>query len=593
MANRTVVVVGGGHAGVEAALAAARTGARVVLVTAEPDRIAVMPCNPAIGGVAKGCLVREVDALGGAMAKAADAAAVQFRMLNLRKGPAVWGPRIQADSVFYPEIIAKILKRSRVEILPGMASALEGGPDRYTGVLLEDRSVVPGDAFVIATGTYLGGTLFRGRERWPGGRAGGLSSVGLNRFISRTFHVERFKTGTSPRVVTSSVNLNALEPQESHDTGFRFSIESPSPVKNSMRCYLARTNRQTAAAVTENLDRSPLYRKIIGGRGPRYCPSFEDKAVKFPDRLSHPVHLEPVSSRSRLSYLNGLSTSLPQDVQYRMLRSIPGFDRAEIALFGYAVEYTRLSWGTFDGALRLSGTVNLFAAGQILGTSGYEEAAALGLLAGANAGRVARDEEPLVPDPEESYLGVMVHDLVRKGIDEPYRLFSGRAENRLHLRQDNAHLRLMDFGVRLGVLRGKRLELARGFRREWIRVGGKVRELGLEGLCRRPETRMEDISSALDRATTPDMDSLRTVFYDIRYSGYLARHNRRIMAAREHWGVAMPGLPEGGGGLSIEARQAIEKNRPETLGEAALLPGVRASDMEVLLLLTLRRRCST
>jgi tRNA uridine 5-carboxymethylaminomethyl modification enzyme len=588
-----VVVVGGGHAGVEAALAASRTGVRAVLVTAEPDRIAVMPCNPAIGGVAKGCLVREIDALGGAMATAADEASVQFRMLNLRKGPAVWGPRVQADSDSYPEIMAKILERSRVEVIPGMATALEGGPSRFTGVILKDRTVVPGEAFVLATGTYLGGVLFRGDEKWPGGRAGGLASAGMDRFISGMFHVERFKTGTSPRVVTSSVRLGALEPQESHESGFRFSIESPSYVGNAMRCYLARTNGVTAAAVRENLGRSPLYRKIIGGRGPRYCPSFEDKVVKFPDRLSHPVHLEPVSRRSRLSYLNGLSTSLPQDVQYRMLRSIPGFERAEIALFGYAVEYTRLSWGTFDGTLKLSGTENLFAAGQILGTSGYEEAAALGLLAGANAGRVVRGEEPLVPDPEESYLGVMVQDLVQKGIDEPYRLFSGRAGNRLHLRQDNAHLRMMDLGVRLGVLGGRRLELAEEFRREWRSIGGRIREKGLEGMCRRPETRMEDIATALDQGAGRTVESLRTAFYDIRYSGYLARHRRRAIAVREQWGLAMPCIPEGGGGISIEARQAIEMNHPTTLEDAARLPGVRASDMEALLLLALKKRCST
>ncbi len=575
----------------EAALAASRTGAEAVLVTPEPDRIAMMPCNPAIGGVAKGCLVREIDALGGAMAMAADAAAVQFRMLNLGKGPAVWGPRVQADSDIYPGIMTETLNRSRVRIVPGMVTALEGGPARFTGVVLEDRTVVPGDAFVIATGTYLGGILYRGEERWPGGRAGGLTSTGLNRFISGMFHVERFKTGTSPRVVTSSLDLKALEAQESHDAGFRFSIESRRPIRSAMKCYLARTNSDTTAAVRENLHRSPLHRRAIEGRGPRYCPSFEDKVLRFPDRSDHPIHLEPISRRSRLSYLNGLSTSLPQDVQYRMVRSIPGFEKAEIALFGYAVEYTRLSWGTFDGTLKLTGTENLFAAGQILGTSGYEEAAALGLLAGANAGRVARGDGPLAPDPEEGYLGVMVQDLVGKGIDEPYRLFSGRAENRLHLRQDNAHLRLMDFGTGLGVLKGVRLELAADFRTAWTSVAAGIREQGLEPLCRRPETRVEEIAGILKTGFDPD--SLRTAFYDVRYSGYLARHRRRRSAAREQWALAVPPLPEGGGGVSTEARQAIEKNRPRTLGEAALLSGVRASDMEALLLLALGRRCST
>lgn len=592
MENRTVVVVGGGHAGVEAALAAARVGAYAVLVTAEPSSIALMPCNPAIGGVAKGCLVREIDALGGIMGLAADYASLQFRMLNLRKGPAVWGPRVQADSGGYPGFIRRALDTAGVEIVEGMAGSLSGGPERFSAVELENGRTVRGDAFVLATGTYLGGVLFRGDEKWPGGRAGGLSSVKLDRFLSGLFHVERFKTGTSPRVVTSTVRTDALEVQGSHAFPFRFSLESGSPVCNTMKCHLARTNEKTGRAVLENLGRSPLYGRKIEGTGPRYCPSFETKVVKFPERHQHPVHIEPLSRSSRLSYLNGLSTSMPQDVQYRMLRTVEGLENVEIALFGYAVEYSRLAWGMFDMTLRLSGTENLFAAGQLLGTSGYEEAAALGLLAGANAARKALDRPCMVPDPEESYLGVMVDDLVRKGIDEPYRLFSSRAENRLHLRQDNAHVRLCNFARDLGVLEGRRLSLIEDYIRQCDRAHELIRSAGLESLCRRPETTPACVMERNGNLAGVDRDCVETAFNDIKYEGYVSRHKRRRQAAADHWHLPVPpGFRDAG--ISIEARQAIENGRPATIREAAGLPGVRASDLEVLTLLALRPRCST
>jgi len=584
--------VGGGHAGVEAALAAVRVGAMAVLVTAEPSAIAVMPCNPAIGGVAKGCLVREIDALGGVMGLAADHASLQFRMLNLSKGPAVWGPRVQADAGGYPGIVRRALVSAGVSIVEGMARSLSGGAGRFAAVELEDGRSIPGDAFVLATGTYLGGVLFRGSERWPGGRAGGVSSVGLDRFLSGSFHVERFKTGTSPRVVTRTVRTDALEVQDSHTIPFRFSIESGSPVSNRMKCHLARTNAETGRAILENLDRSPLYGRRIGGKGPRYCPSYETKVVKFPDRHEHPVHIEPLSPDSRLSYLNGLSTSMPQDVQYRVLRTIKGLENVEIALFGYAVEYSRLAWGEFDMSLRLAGTENLFAAGQLLGTSGYEEAAALGLLAGANAARTAMDKDCVVPDREESYLGVMVSDLVRKGIDEPYRLFSSRAENRLHLRQDNAHVRLGKLARELGVLRGRRLSLLEDHLKQYERAHELIRSAGLEYLCRRPEAVPSDVMRTDSGMGGLNPECVESAFNDIKYEGYIARHTRRRKAAIEHWALPVPpGFREAG--ISIEARQAIEASMPGTIREASDLPGVRASDLEVLTIMALRNGCST
>ncbi len=591
-ANRIVVVIGGGHAGAEAALAAARAGAGVKLVTAEPHAMAVMPCNPAIGGVAKGCLVREIDALGGVMGLAADSAALQFRMLNRSKGPAVWGPRVQADSEAYPAFVSTALRAAGIRVIEGMAVSLSGGPETFTAVRLQDGSEVSGDAFVLATGTYLRGVLFRGDEKWPGGRAGGLTSLGLEDFISGMFHVERFKTGTSPRVVTGSVDTTVLDAQDAHDTPFRFSIESSRDARNRKQCYLARTNEKTAEAVRENLGRSPLYERRIGGRGPRYCPSFEDKVVKFPDRSEHPVHLEPMAYSSRLSYLNGLSTSMPQDVQYRMLRSIRGFENARIAQFGYAVEYTRLSWGEFDESLKLRNTENLYAAGQILGTSGYEEAAALGLLAGGNAARTALGLEPVIPDRSESYLGVMVNDLVRKGIDEPYRLFSSRAENRLHLRQDNSHIRLAGLGARLGVLGGERLSLVARLQEDCVKAEAAIREARLDSVCRNPEAVPEDIAARCPGLLALDPDSVEIVFNDMKYRGYITRQQRRAQAVRDHWDLPLPSFA-GDSGISIEARQSIDTHSPQTLREASLLPGVRASDLELLTLLALRKRCST
>jgi tRNA uridine 5-carboxymethylaminomethyl modification enzyme len=513
-------------------------------------------------------------------------------MLNLSKGPAVWGPRVQADSAGYPRFVYSALITAGVSIVEGMVRSLSKENGHFTAVNLEDGRSITGDAFVLATGTYLGGVLYRGGERWPGGRAGGLSSVTLDRFLSGLFHVERFKTGTSPRVVTGTVRTDALEVQSAHTFAFRFSLESDSPVCNHKQCHLARTNERTGRAILENLDRSPLYGKRIEGKGPRYCPSFETKVVKFPERHEHPVHLEPISRDSRLSYLNGLSTSMPQDVQYRMLRTLEGFKNVEIALFGYAVEYSRLSWGEFDMSLRLSGTENLFAAGQILGTSGYEEAAALGLLAGANAAKTAMELDCVVPDREESYLGVMVSDLVRKGIDEPYRLFSSRAENRLYIRQDNAHVRLAKLARDLGVLGGRRLSLVGDYLKQYEKAQELIRASGLEYLCRRPEAGPGDVMNKNSEIGGLNPECVETVFNDIKYGGYISRHTRRRKAAQQHWNLPVPpGFRQAG--ISIEARQAIETRTPETIREAAELPGVRASDLEVLTLLALKGRCST
>jgi len=591
-ASKTVVVIGGGHAGVEAALAAKRAGASAVLVTAEPDAISLMPCNPALGGVAKGTLIREIDALGGAMAAGADETSLQFRMLNMRKGPAVWGPRVQADSLCYPLFMRKMLDRSGIRIVKGLVVALRGGPDFFTGAELSDGGIVPGDAFVLATGTYLGGVLFMGGEKWPGGRYGGLSSRLLDSYLKTMFHVERFKTGTSPRVVTGTIRTDALEIQDDHDVRYRFSLDSKEGVRSLKKCHLARTNRRTAEAVRENAGRSPLIGKRIGGVGPRYCPSFEDKVMKFPERHSHPIHIEPVSETSRLSYINGLSTSMPQDVQYRMLRSIDGFEKAEIAAFGYAVEYSRLAWGEFGATLMLRGTDNLFAAGQILGTSGYEEAGALGLLAGANAARVALGFSAETPDRRSSYLGVMVDDLVAKGIDEPYRLFSSRAENRLHLRQDNAHLRMNSLGVKLGVLRGTRLSGVQRFEEQYEKAGLLLSEPLLNSLCRRPEITRECLEARCSALRELDEEAVQAAIIHEKYKGYVRRQDRRYLAARQHWNRPVPaGFRKSG--ISFEAVQAIEAGNPETLEEAFGLPGVKAADMEVLTIYAMAQGCST
>lgn len=507
----------------EAAVAAASIGASVTLITPVASRIALMSCNPSLGGIAKGTLVREIDAMGGVTAISADRTTLQFRMLNMKKGPAVWGPRVQTDVQEYSREQRKQLLSAGVSVVEDTALSLTGPTERITGVRLKSGREILAEGFVLATGTFLGGILHRGEESWPGGRRGDISADALEKDIRRRmFHVKRFKTGTSPRIVRRSVDTSILEEQKPSEMRFSFSLRSGVPVENTEKCWVTRTTPVTEGIVKESLRHSPLYSGRITGKGPRYCPSFEDKVTKFPERTGHPLHLEPLGRSSRIMYLNGLSTSLPQEIQDRVVRSLPGFRNAEIAAYGYSVEYTCFDTSEFTGTLRLKKTENVYVAGQILGTSGYEEAAATGLLAGANAARRAMGLSEAQPDRMESYLGVMVDDLVSTGVEEPYRLFSSRSENRLHLRLDNADRRIWRLGEALGTLSGADRRFFSGRERECEQLKvtmEKTRhgESSAAELSRRPGTGAENLAPILGISSDRDMALLRSAILDMKY----------------------------------------------------------------------------
>ena len=592
-----VAVVGGGHAGIEAALASARMGCSTVLVTARTCRIGEMSCNPAIGGIAKGTLVREIDALGGAMAESADVTAIQHRMLNRRKGPAVWGPRVQSDSPAYAARQRSRLAECGVDVLEDEVLALAGDTAGPSGLVCRRTGEIGAGSIVIAAGTFLAARLFRGSERWRGGRIGDISSDALEEDLRRRmFHVKRFKTGTSPRIVRRSVDHDRMELQEDEPGSFRFSFRNVECPDRRERCYTVRTNGRTREAALGALGSSPLFAGAIEGRGPRYCPSFEDKVVKFPDRTEHLVHVEPTGYGSRLLYLNGLSTSLPREAQERMVRSLPGFERAEIALFGYAVEYSSLDNTEIDRTLRLKRTENVFAAGQILGTSGYEEAAALGLLAGANAARLAGGKEPIFPCRAGSFLGVMVDDLSGVSRDEPYRLFSSRAENRLEIRQDNALTRMMPFAEELGTALAADAERFESRRMAEAGVEAAIDSARIEGrtareVCRRPGWGAGEMIAAIPGLVEFGQEAVASVILDEKYRGYVRRSRKRLETRERIRSVSLDPvdsymeIPE----ICFEAREALEAARPRTLGEAERIPGVRTADIEGLVVYLGRR----
>lgn len=594
---KRIVVIGGGHAGVEAAVAASSLGASVTLITPVVSRIALMSCNPSLGGIAKGTLVREIDSMGGVTAISADRTALQFRMLNMKKGPAVWGPRVQTDVQEYCREQRNQLTSAGVSVVEDTVISLTGPTDRIAGVRLKGGREIQADGFVLATGTFLGGILHRGQESWPGGRRGDISADALEKDIRRRmFHVKRFKTGTSPRIVRRSVDTSMLEEQKSSEMLFSFSLRSGIPVENTEKCWITRTTARTEGIVKDSLIHSPLYSGRITGKGPRYCPSFEDKVTKFPERTGHPLHLEPMGRGSRIMYLNGLSTSLPEEIQDKVVRSLPGFQGAEIAAYGYSVEYTCFDSTEYTGTLRLRKTENVYVAGQILGTSGYEEAAATGLLAGANAARRAMCLSEAEPDRMGSYLGVMVNDLVTTGAEEPYRLFSSRSENRLHLRLDNADRRLWKLGEALGTLKdhdrkffSEREQDCEGMKtnmRNTRHGGSSVAEM-----ARRPGTDAETLAPILGISSARERALLQSAIMDMKYEGYITRAERRQHALSRYHDVSLESVSDyfRVSSLSIEAAQALNRIRPATMGEAGGISAVRRADMEALMLHLMKR----
>ena len=612
-----VIVIGGGHAGSEAAAVAARVGARVLLVTSSLETIGQMSCNPAIGGVAKGTVVREVDALGGVMGRATDRATIQFRMLNRSKGPAVWAPRAQCDRVRYRAAVREELERfPALTLLQATVHRLLLDGERVAGVVTHDGRTLRARSVVLTAGTFLRGRIHIGTTtRVPAGRAGDPPAIELAEQMEAIgLRVARFKTGTPPRVDGRTVDYGKTERQDGELPDYRFSALVRHERAGDRPCWITWAGDATQAIIRSHLHESALYGGAIAGRGPRYCPSIEDKVVKFPDAERHQIFLEPEGLSTHELYVNGLSTSLPVEVQERFLQSVPGLEHVRMTRAGYAIEYDYYPPEQLTPWLEVKAIAGLFFAGQINGTTGYEEAAGQGALAGMNAARHSQQREPVVMGRDEAYIGVLVDDLVTRGVDEPYRLFTSRAEHRLLLRQDNAVKRLMQLAVRLNLWSDEEL---RGVER---RVASEAEILAaasttpvslevnalLEGLgercitepvrvldlVRRPRVPLREVLELAGALPDAEAEAWVSAEIEIKYAGYLAREREaagRLGAMTEF--QLPPGLPYGElASLSYEAREKLGRVQPTSLAQAGRIPGVSPADLQNLVVEVLRRR---
>ena len=611
-----VIVVGGGHAGTEAALAAARTGCKTLLLTHNTDTVGVMSCNPAIGGIGKSHLVKEIDALGGAMARATDKAGIQFRILNSRKGPAVRATRAQADRALYRSAIRHIVENQpNLDIFQAACDDLitqgDGVGSTVCGVVTNTNMRIHATSVVLTAGTFLGGLIHIGMENHSGGRAGDPPSIALSkRLREMPFNVGRLKTGTPARIDARSVDFSVMQVQPG---------DAPLPVMSFMgsvdehpeqvSCYITHTNERTHEIIRNNLDRSPMYAGVIEGIGPRYCPSIEDKITRFADKTSHQVFVEPEGLNSNELYPNGISTSLPFDVQLDLIHSIRGFENAHVTRPGYAIEYDYFDPQDLKHSLETKFVNNLFFAGQINGTTGYEEAGAQGLLAGTNAALRALEKDAWVPRRDQSYIGVLVDDLITMGTKEPYRMFTSRAEYRLVLREDNADLRLTEVGRELGLVDDERWaafstkresieQEAQRLKSTWVQPGSAeaaaleakgeskfVREYSLHDLLKRPGLEYNDVAG-LKGEPVADPQVAEQVEIQAKYDGYIARQLDEIEQLRRYENTKLPADfdYDAMGGLSNEVKQKLNTLRPETLGVASRISGITPAAISQILI---------
>ena len=579
-----IIVIGAGHAGCEAALAAARMGLETLLFTLNLDAIALMACNPAIGGTGKGHLVREVDALGGEMGRAIGDTTLQSRMLNRSKGPAVHSLRAQADKRMYQKRMKRALfSQERLTVRQGEVIKIETSGGRVSGVVTATGDHIPCRAAVVCTGVYLHGRIYIGEAQWDGGPQGLLPANGLTAsLIDLGFSIRRFKTGTPARIDARTINFDILERQPGDEPPEPFSFLTDHKIENRMDCYLTYTNPRTHQIILDNLDRAPMFNGAITSAGPRYCPSIESKIVRFADKERHQLFLEPEGLNDEEWYVQGMSSSLPEDVQWAMYRTIPGLENCILTRLAYAIEYDcidSLALGQDLGALQVPG---LYLAGQVNGTSGYEEAAAQGILAGINAALYIKEREPFILTRDQAYIGVLVDDLTTKGTDEPYRMMTSRAEHRLYLRQDNADLRLTARGHAIGLAGDERLRRMERKEQQTRELMDYLRAEKKDALLRHPENTIDPLLPD-PAAYTPG--ARRQAEIQIKYEGYLQKQEAAVRQARVMEEKLLPADAPylEITGLRMEARQKLSAQRPRSIGQAGRIPGVSPADVAVLL----------